>query len=71
MMLFALVCENGRREQAVEICEMMLNQHTIQVAIGNAICLRFVQHFDNVTHKKLEDELLRANQDEDEKETLS
>ena len=50
---------------------MMLNQHTIQVAIGNAICLRFVQHFDNVTHKKLEDELLRANQDEDEKETLS
>ncbi len=53
-------CENDCEHRVVEICEVMPNWHTVQLAIQNICHVYMAQQFDNFAHAKLGEELLKV-----------
>ncbi|XP_064622093.1 WD repeat and HMG-box DNA-binding protein 1-like [Lineus longissimus] len=73
MKLFALACKTDREFRAVEICKMMPDPHTVQLAIKYASRLNLMslaEKLNDVVRMKHEEEMARAlgtpYQDEDE-----
>lgn len=71
MKAFALSCKCEREYRALELCEMMPNQHTVQLAIKYASRLKRIQlaqMISDVARQKAEEEILKLQNEMTEDE---